>query len=87
MTGLGAGWRLAMAAREPDQAGRLARFMEQHPAVHISRGEFGAVRARIPDEDGGKYDGREIFGRSLRELMDKLHEVFPPGPEARPGGG
>jgi hypothetical protein len=80
------GWRLALAAKEPDQAGRLARFREDHPEIDIEPAEFGAVRALIPDQDGGKYDGREVFGRSLRELMDKLHEIFPPGAEAQPGG-
>jgi hypothetical protein len=77
-----AGWRLALAAKEPDQAGRLARFREDHPDVTIESAEFGTIRALI----GGKYDGREVFGRSLRELLDKLQEIFPPGSETQPGG-
>lgn len=76
-----AGWRLALAAREPDQAGRLARFREAHPEVDIRPAEFGTVAARIPAKGGGRFDGREIFGRSLRELMDKLARIFPPAPE------
>lgn len=74
-----AGWRLAIAAREPGQAARLAQFGREHPEVDIGPAEFGSVRAMIPAQGGGKYDGREVFGRSLRELLAKLEAIFPSG--------
>lgn len=71
----GPAWRLAMAAREPDQAGRLRQFREDHPEADITPGEFGEIHAWLPDGAGGRVNGREIVGRTLRELLDKLDRL------------
>ena len=61
-----------MAAREPDQAGRLWRFRDTHPQVDIMPGGFGTFHAWIPARDGG----REVVGYTLRELLDELGRLF-----------
>ena len=78
----GPGWRLAMAAREPDQAGRLLRFCDEHPGVHPKPAEFGACEAWIPSGNGGRL----IVGRSLRELLDKLERLDGEAPDAPDSG-
>ena len=73
-----AGWRLAMAVREPDLAGRLLKV---NGKVDIEPGPGeGMCQAWIPHRTGG----RVIVRRSLRALLDTLDEIFPPG---RQGGG
>ena len=69
-----AGWRLTMAAREPDQIPRLCRFRDEHPTVVIGPGMGGTWMAVIPEPDGETVSARH----TLRELMDKLDTVFPP---------
>ena len=70
MTG-GPGWRLAMAAREPEQAGRLRRFRDEHPDADLRPAEFDTCQAWLPDGNGGRL----IVGRTLRELLDKLEAI------------
>lgn len=84
MTG-GPGWRLSLAAREPDQAGRLRRFRDAHPAVDITPGDFHTIHAWIP-AGGDRAAGREIVCHSLRELLDRLERVFR-GPRTPPDAG
>lgn len=67
-------WVLALAAREPDQAGRLRRFRDAHPATEIRPADFGNCEAWTPAE-GGEDGGRVVVGRSLRELLDKLEAI------------
>ncbi len=70
-----AAWMAALGAGEPDQAGRLARFRASHPDVIIGGAGFGTWQALAPQPHG-----EQVFTRySLRELLDKLYEVFPPG--------
>ena len=76
----GAAWRLAMAAKEPDQAGRLRRFRDEHPAVDICPGDFRTLHAWIP---AGNGSGREIVRHTLRELLDELDTAFPPEDSGR----
>ena len=76
MTG-GPGWRLAMAAGEPDQAGRLRQFRDEHPDAVLRAAEFGNCEAWLPDGDGGRL----IVGRTLRELMDKLDRLEDGAPD------
>ena len=76
-----AGWRLAMAVREPGQAARLGRFRKEHPDVIIGDNEFGTWQARI-----GVPDGEQVFTRHvLRELLDRLDEFFDGTPEQDTG--
>ena len=72
-------WRIAAAAREPDQAGRLGRFRDEHPEAVIGPGEFKTLHAWIPGP--AEHDGREVVAHSLRELLDKLDACFPPDPQ------
>ena len=67
MTG-GPGWRLAMAAAEPDQAGRMRQFQDEHPDAELRPAEFDTCEAWLPGENGGRL----IVGHTLRELLDKL---------------
>ena len=60
-----------MAAREPDQAGRLARFRDEHPDADLRPAEFGTCEAWLPDGNGGRI----IVGHTLRELLDKLERL------------
>lgn len=71
-------WRLAAAVNEPDQTSRLQFYHEHHPEVDISQGEAGTLRALIPPRDGNRLTGRELFGYTLRELLNHLDQIFPP---------
>jgi hypothetical protein len=56
---------------EPDQVPRLHQFRQEHPNVIIGSGGFGTWQARIPETDGETV----ITRYTLRELLDKLHEL------------
>ena len=73
-----AAWRMAAAAREPEQAGRLTRFRNEHPEVIIGDLGFGRVwQAHWPHANGETVTSRH----TLRELLDRLDECFPPDPQ------
>ena len=75
------GWQAPHVA-DRDQFGRLAAFREAHPEVVIGDDEFGTWIAVIPDDAGETVRN----GHSLRELLDKLDQIFPPSSEAQLGG-
>ncbi|MGH3202516.1 MAG: hypothetical protein ACRDP5_10790 [Streptosporangiaceae bacterium] len=61
----------------PGQLARLAAFRAARPHVLIGGGEFGTWQALIPEENGETF----IVRYALRELLDKLDEIYPPGAE------
>jgi hypothetical protein len=73
---------LVPAPADREQLGRLAAFRAARPEVIIGPGGFGTWQAVIA------AGGKEIVktGDTLRDLLDKLDKIFPPGSEAKPGG-
>lgn len=63
--------RLRLVPDEEDQVLRLLAFRAAHPDVIIGDGGFGTWQARIPRSDGETVTTRY----TLRELLDKLHEL------------
>ena len=75
------GW-LLQAPDDRRQMRRLHAFRAAHPEVIIGDGGFGTWQARIPEPSGEYVITRHL----LRELLDKLCEVFSPGRGGAPGG-
>jgi len=63
------------ACAPADQAGRLKRFRQAHPEVEIIK--HGPWEATVPEPDGE----RTIVRWELRDLLDKLDELFLAVPE------
>lgn len=58
-----------------DQVTRKASFLAAHPGVRVFPvSSAGAWQARIPEPDGETV----ITRYGLRQLLDKLDEIFPP---------
>lgn len=72
--------RLRLAPDEPDQVPRLQAFRAAYPEVVIGEGGFSREwQARFPAPN----DGEEIITRyTLRELLDRLGEIYPPDGES-----
>jgi hypothetical protein len=67
-----AAWTGGLAASEPEQEIRLARFRRAHPGIIIGDGGFRTFQARIPEPDGETV----ITRHTLREMLDRLEEVL-----------
>ena len=52
---------------------RLARFRRAHPGITIRPGQFGTWEALAPEVAGEGV----LVRHTLRELLDKLEELFP----------
>jgi len=63
---------LRLPPEEPDQARRLAALRAAYPHVIIGSIGFGTWQARIPENNGETVTTRY----TLRELLDKLHELL-----------
>lgn len=70
-----AGTELFLVPDEPDHV-RLARFRAKHPPprVKIREGEFGEWQGIVRTRNGETVR----TGHTLRELLDKMDELFPP---------
>lgn len=56
---------------------RRATFLQQHPEIDISEGEFGEWHATLPLNDR-RYDeaSGHLHDRDLGLLLDRLEEMF-----------
>ena len=68
---------LGLVPDEPDQVKRLTEFRAAHPEAIIGGGGFDVWQARIPEPGGETVR----TGYTLRELLDKLDELFKVTPE------
>jgi hypothetical protein len=57
----------------PAELARLDRFRAAHPDVLVGGGGFGTWQALIPEPNGETV----VVRYTLRELLDKLNELFP----------
>ena len=58
---------------DPAELAWLDRFRGEHPDVLVGGGGFGTWQALIPEPNGETV----VVRYTLRELLDKLDELFP----------